>query len=116
MYTLAQIRTENREKNDIVVELDLSDLQALIDEATRNIDDYKDEIAMIYDKMPQFDYIYFCFYAYSTYRLLEATFNIDIDKVGHIRVDAPEAFFYAFYGMIQTLHSHLVTEESRIIQ
>ncbi len=69
MYTLAQIRTENREKNDIVVELDLSDLQALIDEATRNIDDYKDEIAMIYDKMPQCDYIHFCFYAYSTYRL-----------------------------------------------
>src|SRR5699024_12455677 len=102
--TIVKVRKESSEKNYIVVELDVSDLQALIGEATSNIDDYKDEIAMIYDKMPQFDYIYFCFYAYSTYRLLEATFNIDIDIVGHIRVDSPEEFFYAFYGMIQTLH------------
>src|SRR5699024_11530058 len=102
--TIVKVRKESSEKNYIVVELDLSDLQALIDEATRNIDDYKDEIAMIYDKMPQFDYIYFCFYAYSTYLLLEATFNIDIDIVGLIRVDVSVEFFYAFFGMFNIFH------------
>ncbi|GGJ89441.1 hypothetical protein GCM10007063_10080 [Lentibacillus kapialis] len=102
---MAVIRTEN--EKDLVVEADLSDLQAFINEATSNLVVYKDEIAMIYDKMPKFDYIYFCFYAYSTYRLLEATFNFDTSDVGHIRVSAPDEFFYAFYGMIAALHAQV---------
>ncbi|RYG73403.1 hypothetical protein EU245_06870 [Lentibacillus lipolyticus] len=108
---MATIRTEN--ERDLVVEADLSDLQAFIDEAERNLDDYKDEISVIYDKMPKFDYIYFCFYAYSTYRLLESTLNFDTSKVGHIRVSAPDAFFYAFYGMIATLHTQAKMQENK---
>ncbi|TQS76369.1 hypothetical protein DX933_01815 [Ornithinibacillus gellani] len=102
MKQVAQIRME---KNDLLLEVDLSDLQPLIEEANRNMDLYKDEIAVIHEKMPKFDYTYFCFYAYSTYRLLEATFQFDTAEVGHFRLIAPDSFYYAFYGMIETLHA-----------
>jgi hypothetical protein len=99
---MANIRIE---KNDLILEADVSDLQVIIDEATKNIDLYKEEIAVIYEKMPKFDYKYFCFYAYSTYRLLENALNFNTDEVGHFRLIAPEEFFFAFYGMIATLHT-----------
>jgi hypothetical protein len=99
---MANIRIE---KNDLILEADLDDLQIIIEEATNNLDKYKDEIAVIYEKMPKFDYIYFCFYAYSTYRLIEAALDFDTDSVGHFRLIAPESFFYAFYGAIATLHA-----------
>lgn len=108
---MATIRTEN--ERDLVVEADLSDLQAFIDEAERNLDDYKDEIAVIHDKMPKFEYIYFCSYAYSTYRLLEVTFDFDTSEVVHIRVSAPNELFYAFYGMIATLHKQAKVQENK---
>ncbi|WP_164670583.1 hypothetical protein [Virgibacillus doumboii] len=106
---MATIRPEN--EKDIVVEADMSDLQAFVDEAVKNFDKYKDEIAVIYEKMPKFDYKYFCFYAYATYRLLEATLDFDTSKVGHIRVEAPDEFFYAFYGMIAALHTKGLAQE-----
>lgn len=93
------------EKNDLILEAGLEDLKTIIDEATANIDVYKEEIAVIYEKMPKFDYVYFCFYAYSTYRLLENALNFNTDEVGHFRLIAPESFYYAFYGMIATLHT-----------
>ncbi|MFB4168737.1 hypothetical protein [Virgibacillus sp. JSM 102003] len=105
---MANIRMEN--EKDLVVEADLSDLQTFVDEAVNNFDVYRDEIAVIYEKMPRFDYKYFCFYAYSTYRLLEAAMEFDTREVGHIRVVAPDEFFYAFYGMIATLHTQGLTE------
>lgn len=105
---MATIRMEN--ERDMVLEADLSDLQTIINEATRNFDQYKDEIAVIYDKMPKFDYKYFCFYAYSTYRLLEAAMEFDTTNIGHFRLDAPEEFYYAFYGVIQTLHTQSLKE------
>lgn len=98
---MANIRIE---KNDLIVEADLSDLKTIIDEATKNIDLYKDEIAVIYEKMPIFKYKHFCFYAYATYRLLENSLKFSADKVGHFRLIAPDSFYYAFYGMIATLH------------
>ncbi|MTW88372.1 hypothetical protein F3157_22625 [Virgibacillus dakarensis] len=107
---MATIRMEN--ERDMVLEADLPDLQILIDEATRNFDHYKDEIAIIYEKMPKFDYKYFCFYAYSTYRLLETAMDFDTSDVGHFRLDAPNEFYYAFYGMIATLHTQGATVEN----
>ena len=106
---LANIRKENK---DLILEADLSDLQIIIDEATKNLDRYKEEIAVIYEKMPKFDYKYFCFYAYSTYRLLEAAMDFDTAEVGHFRLEAPNAFYFAFYGMIQTLHTQGVVQDS----
>ncbi len=93
------------EKNDLILEAGLEDLKTIIDEATANIDVYKEEIAVIYEKMPKFDYVYFCFYAYSTYRLLENALKFNTDEVGHFRLIAPESFYYAFYGIIATLHT-----------
>lgn len=99
---MAKIRIEN---NDLILEADLSDLKVIIDEATKNIDLYKEEIAVIYEKMPIFKYKYFCFYAYATYRLLENSLKFNTDDVGHFRLIAPDSFYYAFYGMIATLHT-----------
>ncbi len=99
---MANIRIE---KNDLILEAGLEDLQTIINEATANIDLYKEEIAVIYEKMPKFDYKYFCFYAYSTYRLLENSLKFNTDEVGHFRLIAPESFFFAFYGMIASLHT-----------
>ncbi|MDP4083277.1 MAG: hypothetical protein Q8934_01530 [Bacillota bacterium] len=98
---MANIRIE---KNDLILEADLDDLKTIIDEATANIDLYKEEIAVIYEKMPKFDYKYFCFYAYSTHRLLENSLKFNTDEVGHFRLIAPESFYFAFYGMIAALH------------
>ncbi|WP_099158945.1 hypothetical protein [Virgibacillus ndiopensis] len=103
---MATIRMEN--DRDMVLEADLTDLQIIIDEATKNVDLYKDEIAIIYEKMPKFDYKYFCFYAYSTYHLLEAAMDFDTSNVGHFRLDAPDEFYYAFYGMVATLHTKCI--------
>lgn len=106
---MANIRIE---KNDLILEAGLEDLQVIIDEATANIDLYKEEIAVIYEKMPKFDYKYFCFYAYATYRLLETSFKFNTDDVGHFRLIAPDSFYYAFYGMIAALHTqHNGTKE-----
>ncbi|WP_174615238.1 hypothetical protein [Virgibacillus ihumii] len=58
-----------KDEKDIVVEADFSDLQMFADEAVTNFDHYKEEIAVIYEKMPKFDYKYFCCYAYSTYKV-----------------------------------------------
>ncbi|MCH1623988.1 hypothetical protein [Fredinandcohnia quinoae] len=93
------------EKNELILEVDLPDLQVILNEAITNIDLYKDEIAVIYEKMPKFDYKYFCFYAYSTYRLLENALDFNTDDVGHFRLIAPESFYFAFFGMIATLHA-----------
>lgn len=111
---MANIRMEN--EKDLVVEADLTDLQTFIDEATKNFDSYKNEIAVIYEKMPKFDYKYFCFYAYSTYRLLEAALDFDTSKVGHIRVEAPDEFFFAYYGMIATLHTQGLVKNEDVTQ
>ncbi|MCL6574479.1 MAG: hypothetical protein K6T88_22830 [Bacillus sp. (in: Bacteria)] len=97
--------TIRMEKNDLILEAGLEDLKVIIDEAIANIDLYREEIAVIYEKMPKFDYKYFCFYAYSTYRLLENSLKFNTDEVGHFRLIAHESFYYAFFGMISTLHT-----------
>lgn len=99
--------TTRIEKNELILETTLDDLHTIAQEAVKNIDLYKEEIAMIYEKMPKFDYTYFCFYAYSTYKLLENALGFNCDEVGHFRLKAADSFFYAFYGMIATLyHEH----------
>lgn len=101
---MATIRIE---KNELLLEADLEDIETIVKEAVANIDQYKEEIAVIYDKMPKFEYKHFCFYAYSTYHLLEEALNFSCAEVGHFRLVAPEPFYYAFFGMISTLyHEH----------
>lgn len=101
---MANVRIE---KNELLLEVGIEDIETIVKEAINNIDQYKEEIAVIYDKMPKFEYKYFCFYAYSTYRLLEKALNFSCDEVGHFRLVAPEPFYYAFFGVISTLyHEH----------
>src|SRR5690242_7436589 len=92
------------EKNELILEADLLDIEVIIEEALKNIDQYKEEIAVIHEKMPKFEYKYFCFYAYQTYHLLEKALNFSCDEVGHFRLIAPEPFYYAFFGVISTLY------------
>ncbi len=101
---MANVHIEN---NELLLEASLEDIEAIVKEAVKNIDQYKDEISVIYDKMPKFEYTYFCFYAYSTYRLLEKALHFSCEEVGHFRLTAPEEFYYAFFGVISTLyHEH----------
>ncbi|HJV44721.1 MAG TPA: hypothetical protein VJ824_03245 [Bacillota bacterium] len=105
---MATIRIE---KNELLLETSLDDIQTIVEEAVKNIDLYKEEITVIYEKMPKFDYKYFCFYAYSTYHLLEKALNFSCDEVGHFRLIAPEPFYYSFFGVIATLyHEHCVAK------
>ncbi|RAV00173.1 hypothetical protein [Paenibacillus sp. YN15] len=98
---MANVHIEN---NELLLEASLEDIETIVKEAVKNIDQYKEEISVIYDKMPKFEYKHFCFYAYSTYRLLEKALNFSCDEVGHFRLIAPEEFYYAFFGVISTLH------------
>lgn len=97
--------------NDIIVEATIDDIQTIITEAVQNLDKYKQEIAVMYEKMPKFDYKHFCFYAYETYQLLENSLNFSCDEAGHFRLVAPESFFFAFYGVIATLHEQILAEK-----
>lgn len=99
--------TARMEGKDLIVEADISDIEAIAAEAVKNFDQYKDEIAMIYDKMPKFDYKYFCFYAYATYTLLENALKFSSAEAGHFRLKAPDEFYYMFFGMITTLHKKI---------
>ncbi len=101
---MATVRIEN---NELILEAGLDDIQAIVDEAVKNLTRYKDEIAVMYEKMPKFDYKYFCFYAYATYQLLENALGFRCDEVGHFRLIAPESFYYAFYGVIAALHTQI---------
>ena len=102
---MAVIRKD--EKGEVFVEADLKDIPAIVEQAVNNLDKYRDEIEMIYDKMPKFDYKYFCFYAYATYHLLEDALGFSCNEATHFRLIAPDEFFFTFFGIIATLHAQL---------
>lgn len=47
--------------------------------------------------MPEFDFTYFCFYAYNS-ALFEKMLEIDPKNYTSFSLDAPDSFFYALYG------------------
>lgn len=80
------------------IKLALEDAVAMIEEASCNTAAYAEEIIRIYEKMPEFEYTHFCFYAYDTAKLFEKLLPVDPKRFNAFRLEAPDAFFYALYG------------------
>jgi hypothetical protein len=83
----------------------LEDALTMINEASEHLEEYAEDIITIYDKMPEFDYTYFCFYAYDTAALFESMLGIDPKKFLSFSMNAPDAFFYTLYGGMKGLYS-----------
>ncbi|KIL41673.1 hypothetical protein SD70_06070 [Gordoniibacillus kamchatkensis] len=82
----------------------VEDAIALIHIAEQHIEQYAGEIVTIFEKMPEFGFVYFCFYAYDSARLFEQMLG-DVDPKQYLSfsLDAPDAFFYTLYGGMAAL-------------
>ncbi|MCI3921233.1 hypothetical protein MO973_13430 [Paenibacillus sp. TRM 82003] len=82
----------------------LDDAIAMIREAASDVPKYASDIVTICDKMPEFEYTYFCFYAYDSAMLFESMLGIDPKQYLSFSMDAPDSFFYALYGGVSGLY------------
>lgn len=76
----------------------------MVSEAARDVQRYAHDIVTIYEKMPLFDFVNFCFYAYDSARLFERQLGVDPRNYASFSLDAPDAFFYALYGGMAGLY------------
>lgn len=95
------------DEKTIKIKAGIEDALTMIREATAHQDDYKDEIITIVEKMPGFEYVYFCFYAYDSARLFEKMLGIDPREYTSFSMDAPDAFFYTLYGGLSALYAQI---------
>ncbi|MNP67307.1 hypothetical protein D3C76_1631240 [compost metagenome] len=77
----------------------------MVTEASRDLHLYASDIVTIYEKMPIFEYTYFCFYAYDSASLFEFMLGIDPKQYNSFSLDAPDSFFYALYGGMAALYN-----------
>ncbi|WP_166240101.1 hypothetical protein [Paenibacillus turpanensis] len=76
----------------------IEDALTMVRKAAENILKYAEEIVKIFDMMPEFEYTYFCFYAYDTAVLFEEMLGVDPKQYFSFSMNAPDAFFYTLYG------------------
>lgn len=84
--------------------VDLEDALTMIRLAEEHIDQYASEIVTFYEKMPEFNFTYFCFYAYDSAQLFERMLGVDPKDYLSFSLDAPDSFFYAIYGGAAALY------------
>lgn len=82
----------------------LEDAISMVLEAGSDIEKYASEIVTIYERMPEFHYTYFCFYAYDSAILFEKMLGIDPKEYLSFSLDAPDTFFYSLYGGMAGLY------------
>ena len=92
------------DEKTIKIKVTLEDAVAMVQEAADHLDAYASEIVTIYEKMPEFQFTYFCFYAYDSARLFESMLSVDPKAYTSFSLDAPDAFFYALYGGMAGLY------------
>lgn len=92
------------DEKTIKITVTLKDAIVMVTEASRNAVLYAKEIVTIYEKMPEFEYTYFCFYAYDTAALFEFMLEMDPKNYTSFSLDAPDSFFYALYGGMSGLY------------
>lgn len=92
------------DEKTIKITVTLDDAIAMIQEASTQLDTYAPEVVTIYEKMPEFQYTYFCFYAYDSARLFEKMLGVDPKEYTSFSLDAPDAFFYSLYGGMAGLY------------
>lgn len=86
------------------IAVDLEDALAMIREAERNVERYAHDITTIYEKMPEFQFVHFCFYAYDSSALFEHMLGVDPKQYLSFSLDAPDSFFYTLYGGMAALY------------
>lgn len=84
--------------------LELADALAMIGRASQDVALYAADIVTIYEKMPFFDYVNFCFYAYDSARLFEWVLGMNPKEYQSFSLDAPDGFFYTLYGGMAALY------------
>lgn len=99
---MAKITVVDEKTIRIAVELD--DALTMIREAEKNVEKYARDIVTIYEKMPEFQFVHFCFYAYDSARLFENMLEIDPKQYYSFSLDAPDAFFFTLYGGMAALY------------
>lgn len=92
------------DETSIKITVTLADAVAMVREASQHVRQYASEIITICEKMPVFEYIYFCFYAYDSAQLFEHMLQIDPKQYLSFSLDAPDSFFYALYGGMNGLY------------
>jgi hypothetical protein len=88
----------------IRIKVALEDATAMVQAASEEPAKYANEIVTIFEKMPVFDYTYFCFYAYDSAALFEKQLGMDPRTYTSFSLDAPDSFFYALYGGMAALY------------
>lgn len=93
------------DEQTVNIELTLEDAVSMVQKATNNIDVYAKEIITIFEQMPKFNYVYYCFYAFDdSAKLFEAMLEIDPKNYYSFSVNAPDAFFHCLYGGMASLY------------
>lgn len=92
------------DEKTIRITVALADAVEMVREASIDIARYAREIVTICDKMPEFEYTYFCFYAYDTAALFEKMLQTDPKSYLSFSLDAPDSFFYTLYGGMAGLY------------
>lgn len=92
------------DEKTIRIQVTLEDAISMVQDASSHIEDFATEIVTIYEKMPEFEYTYFCFYAYDSARLFERMLGMDPKEYTSFSLDAPDSFFYSLYGGLAGLY------------
>jgi hypothetical protein len=92
------------DSSTIRIKVTLQDAVDMVQAAALEPVKYAQEIVTIYEKMPVFDYTYFCFYAYDSAALFEKQLGMDPRVYTSFSLDAPDAFFYTLFGGMATLY------------
>ncbi|HEX7055878.1 MAG TPA: hypothetical protein VF260_01605 [Bacilli bacterium] len=99
---MAEIKVLNESTIKIIA--DVPDALKMIAEARRDVPRYAHDIITIYEKMPAFEYTFFCFYAYDSAALFEYMLGANPREYTSFSMDAPPAFFYVLYGGMAALY------------
>lgn len=91
-------KVEIIDENTLKIKVELRDAISMVHEAAQHIQQYAHDIVTIYEKMPEFEYTYFCFYAYDSAQLFEKMLEVDPKEYNSFSLDAPDSFFYSLYG------------------
>ncbi|MBS4209407.1 hypothetical protein [Bacillus sp. FJAT-50079] len=93
------------DEKKIKITLTIEDAISMVQAAAREVENYAYEIMMIYEKMPEFHFTHYCFYAYeNSAQLFEKMLGIDPKQYKLFSLDAPDAFFYSLYGGMASLY------------
>ncbi|MBS4219526.1 hypothetical protein KHA96_14510 [Bacillus sp. FJAT-49711] len=92
------------DEKTIKIVVSIEDAISMVQEAASNIEEYAHDIVTTFEKMPEFEYTYFCFYAYDSAKLFEKMLGMDPKQYLSFSLDAPDSFFYSLYGGMAGLY------------